>query len=64
MAKLNLEELKKVVHKANENNEIFLTESSYNRIRNHIEDGAAFAIITSDRHERSGRENKWREASH
>jgi len=58
MAKLNLEELKKLVHRANEDNEVFLTESSYNRIRNHIEDGSAFVIITSDRHERSGRENQ------
>ena len=35
-----------------------LKESSYNRIRQHIEDGSAFVIISSDRHERSGKENK------
>jgi hypothetical protein len=58
MPKLNLEELKKLVRKANEDTEVFLTESSYNRVRGHIENGAAFVIITSDRHERSGKENR------
>ena len=53
MPKLNLEELKKVVRKANEGTEVFLTESSYNRVRDHIENGASFVIITSDRHERT-----------
>jgi len=35
-----------------------LQESSYNRIREHIEEGNPFVIISSDRHERSGAENK------
>ena len=35
-----------------------LLETSYNRVRHHIEQGSAFAIITSDRHERSGKENR------
>jgi len=52
MAKLNLEELKKLIRETN-GDKIFLTESSYNRIRDHIEGGAAFVIITSDRHERT-----------
>jgi hypothetical protein len=53
MSKLNFKELKKIVQEANDGSEIFLTESSYNRIRNHIENGASFVIITSDRHERT-----------
>ena len=52
MAKLNFEELKKLIHKSNDD-KAFLIESSYNRIRDHIEGGAAFVIITSDRHERT-----------
>jgi hypothetical protein len=35
-----------------------LVETSYNRVKSHIEGGAAFVIITSDRHERSSKENK------
>ena len=35
-----------------------LQESSYNRTREHIEEGNPFVIISSDRHERSGKENK------
>ena len=57
MAKLSLEELKNLIHKTDDD-KIFLTEASYNRVRNHIETGAAFVIITSDRHERSGKENR------
>jgi hypothetical protein len=41
-----------------ENWQRFLTESSYNRVRDHIENGSAFVIITSDRHERSTKENR------
>jgi len=58
MPRLKSEELKKLIQGANEDNEMFLTESSYNRLRDHIEDGSAFVIITADRHERSGKENK------
>jgi len=57
MAKLTLKELKGLIRKADDG-KIFLTESSYNRIRSHIEEGAAFVIMTSDRHERSGKENR------
>jgi len=32
--------------------------SSYNRVRSHIEGGEPFVIMSSDRHERSGKENK------
>jgi len=35
-----------------------LRESSYNRVRGHVEEGNPFVIISSDRHERSGKENK------
>jgi len=35
-----------------------LQESSYNRVREHIEEGNPFVIMSSDRHERSGKENK------
>lgn len=35
-----------------------LQETSYNRIREHIEEGSPFVIISSDRHERSGKENR------
>ena len=57
MPKLTATELKKLVRGANIENEL-LQESSYNRIRGHVENGNAFAIVTSDRHERSGKENK------
>ena len=57
MPKLTDIELRKLVREANKNNEL-LQETSYNRIRSHIQDGNAFAIITSDRHERSGKENR------
>ena len=59
MPKLTATELKKLVRGANIENEL-LQESSYNRIRGHVENGNAFAIVTSDRHERSGKENKSR----
>jgi len=39
-------------------NKSTLQETSYNRIRQHIEEGNSFVIISSDRHERSGKENK------
>ena len=58
MPKLNLEQLKKLVYEANKGNESLLRESSYNRVRSHIQGGNAFVIMTSDRHERSGKENK------
>jgi len=32
--------------------------SSYNRVRSHIEGGNSFVIVSSDRHERSGAENR------
>ena len=35
-----------------------LQETSYNRVREHVEEGNPFVIISSDRHERSGQENK------
>jgi hypothetical protein len=57
MAKLSFEELKKLFRK-NSDSDAFLIESSYNRIRDHIEGGASFVMITADRHERSGKENK------
>ena len=56
MPKLTKNELKKLVYQANK--DFLLYESSYNRIRSHIEGGSPFVIITSDRHERSGNENK------
>lgn len=58
MPKLTQSELMELIRKANNDKDIFLVETSYNRIRSHIEGGNAFAIITSDRHERSGKENK------
>jgi hypothetical protein len=57
MPKLTHAELKKLVREANKGSEL-LQETSYNRIRSHIQNGNAFAIITSDRHERSGKENR------
>ena len=39
-------------------NKPILQETSYNRIKEHIEEGNPFVIISSDRHERSGQENK------
>ena len=57
MPKLTHTELKKLVREANRGSEL-LQETSYNRVRGHIENGNAFAIITSDRHERSGKENR------
>jgi len=39
-------------------NKSTLKETSYNRIRQHIEEGSSFVIISSDRHERGNNENK------
>ena len=58
MPKLTKNELMKLIRKANKDKDIFLVESSYNRIRQHINEGNAFVIITSDRHERSSKENR------
>tara|TARA_R110000824_G_scaffold150209_6_gene320741 strand:+ start:1523 stop:2224 length:702 start_codon:yes stop_codon:yes gene_type:complete len=58
MPKLNQHELMKLIRKSNNDKDIFLAESSYNRVRDHIEGGSAFAIITSDRHERGSQENR------
>jgi hypothetical protein len=54
MARLSKEEMKKLVRKSNKN---ILCETSYNRIRQHIEGGEAFSMVTADRHEHSGKEN-------
>jgi len=58
MPKLTNSELMKLVREANKDKDIFLVETSYNRVRQHINQGNAFVIITSDRHERSSKENK------
>jgi len=50
---LTKKELNSIVKKANQS----LLETSYNRVRQHIEQGGAFVILTSDRHERSSGEN-------
>ena len=55
MAKISKEELRALVRQSNEK---LLSETSYNRVRTHIEGGHAFVIITADRHERSTSENK------
>ena len=58
MPKLTQNELMKLIRQANMDKDIFLVEASYNRVRQHINEGNAFVIITSDRHERSSKENK------
>tara|TARA_R110000824_G_scaffold264948_1_gene453790 strand:- start:809 stop:1510 length:702 start_codon:yes stop_codon:yes gene_type:complete len=58
MTKLTHNELVKLIREANKDKDIFLVEASYNRVRDHIEKGNAFTIITSDRHERSSKENR------
>ena len=55
MPNLTADQLEKLVRKANES---ILFESSYNRVRKHIQEGNAFVMITSDRHERSAAANK------
>jgi len=51
------EEIFNLVKSAIKNKPV-LQETSYNRVREHIEEGNPFVIISSDRHERSGQENK------
>jgi len=58
MPRITQDKLMELIRKANNDKDIFLAETSYNRIRSHIEGGNAFAIITSDRHERSNKENR------
>ena len=58
MPKLTNNELMELVRKANKDVDIFLVEGSYNRIRQHIQEGNAFVMITSDRHERSTASNR------
>ena len=60
MPRLTQNKLMELIRKANNDKDIFLAETSYNRIRGHIEGGNAFTIITSDRHERSNKENRKR----
>jgi len=55
MSNLTKKELKNLVKKANKS---IIMETSYNRIRDHIQGGESFTIITSDRHERSSSDNK------
>jgi len=55
MSNLTKKELKNLVKKANKS---IIMETSYNRVRSHIQGGESFAIISSDRHERSSTENK------
>jgi len=54
MARLSKEQVKNLVRKSNKN---ILYETSYNRIRQHIQGGQAFSMITADRHEYSNKEN-------
>ena len=56
MIKTDSKEVKKLI--IDTIKETLLRETSYNRVRQHIEQGNAFTIITSDRHERSGAENR------
>ena len=58
MPRITQNKLMELIRKANNDKDIFLAETSYNRIRSHIEGGSAFAILTSDRHERTGKENR------
>tara|TARA_R100000152_G_C6771671_1_gene198261 strand:- start:770 stop:1468 length:699 start_codon:yes stop_codon:yes gene_type:complete len=57
MAKLSKKELEALVKNSNEQ---ILLETSYNRVRSHVEGGSAFVIITADRHEHSSAENRRR----
>ena len=58
MAKLTKAELFHLVAEAISDKTLIKEMSSYNRVRDHIEGGHPFVIMSSDRHERSGAENK------
>ena len=58
VASITKETIYEIVKEAVEERSTLKEMSSYNRVRDHIEGGSAFAIISSDRHERSGSENR------
>jgi hypothetical protein len=58
MEKLPKSKLYQLVKEALVEKNLIQEMSSYNRVRDHIEGGSAFVIMSSDRHERSGSENK------
>jgi hypothetical protein len=58
MDKLTKAELFHLVKEAISDKNLIKEMSSYNRVRDHIEGGHPFVIMSSDRHERSGAENK------
>jgi len=57
MVEMTKDELKQIVRDANKD---LLLETSYNRVRSHIQGGEAFVMIRSDRHEQTPAENKRR----
>jgi len=58
MEKLSKDKLYRLVKEAMVEIDLITEMSSYNRVRGHIEGGNPFVIMSSDRHERSGAENK------
>ena len=58
MDKLTKPKLYQLVKEALSEKSLIKEMSSYNRVRNHIEGGSPFVIMSSDRHERSGAENR------
>jgi len=58
MEKLSKGELYQLVRDAMAEKDLIKEMSSYNRVRHHIEGGNPFVIMSSDRHERSGAENR------
>lgn len=58
MEKLSKSKLYQLVKEALVEKNLINEMSSYNRVRDHIEGGNSFVIMSSDRHERSGAENK------
>ena len=58
MDKLSKVKLYELVKQALAEKELINEMSSYNRVRDHIEGGHSFVIMSSDRHERSGAENR------
>jgi hypothetical protein len=58
MEKLSKGKLYQLVKEAMIDKELIKEMSSYNRVRQHIESDNPFVIMSSDRHERSGAENR------
>tara|TARA_R100000995_G_scaffold40764_1_gene18952 strand:- start:1154 stop:1849 length:696 start_codon:yes stop_codon:yes gene_type:complete len=58
MPKLTKNELYRIVRGAMAESNLIKEMSSYNRVRDHIEGGSSFVLMSSDRHERSNAENR------